>query len=352
MSDPALFEDFFDYEFPMPQYLGAKYRHLAWIGKFIPKNVYCVCDAFSGSQSVAFYFKQLGYRVLTNDFLSFCNQIGKALVENKSTKLLKCDIDTLFGENSNAEYYNLMETLYANLFFKKEECQFLDAFRSNVSKLSPLKQSLALSVMNRAMTRKVTMGHFAHTMALKYADNPDRVKRNKSLVRPLKNIFLELLPTYNAAVFDNFKNNKSYNEDAIALIKSKKEEIDLLYLDPPYCGSHADYQGFYHVLETYTEYWKDKTFINSVKCYSPKRISGFDKKESIIASFDSLFKAGKDIPYWIISYNDRSYPTEDVMLSLIKKYKNVEVVQKQYENSVGGKGSVVGSKELLFICGG
>ncbi len=51
-----------------------------------------------------------------------------------------------------------------------------------------------------------------------------------------------------------------------------------MYFDPPYCGSHADYQSFYHVLETFTQYWKDKQFVNGVKRYEPKIWSGFDKK--------------------------------------------------------------------------
>ena len=38
------------------------------------------------------------------------------------------------------------------------------------------------------------------------------------------------------------------------------------------------------------------------------------------------------------------------MIELISKYKNVEVADKEYVNGVAGKGSVKGSKELLFIC--
>ena len=81
-----LFEEYknFAYQFPEPQYLGAKSTHLAWIRKFIPSNVTTAFDAFSGSQSVSYLFKQLGYKTITNDFLSFNNQIGLALIENVS----------------------------------------------------------------------------------------------------------------------------------------------------------------------------------------------------------------------------------------------------------------------------
>lgn len=346
-----LFDDYFNYQFPQPQYLGAKFKHLSWIGKYLPNNIKTVLDAFSGSQSVAFYFKQRGYTVYTNDFLNFNHHIGKALIENKKYILTLQDIDSLFSSNSNPEEYCLMDKLFTKIFFRTEDSQFLDAFRSNIFRLEQEeKQSLAFAIINRSMTRKVTMGHFAHTKALDYASNPERIKRNRSLIRPIKDIFLELLPIYNQAVFDNGQNNESFNEDAISLIHRVSSQIDLLYLDPPYCGSHADYQSFYHLLETYTRYWKDKDFRNSNNRYFPKTHSGFETKREIIDSFENLFAKSRNIPYWIISYNDRSYPTQDIMLSLIKQYKNVELYDKAYDNDVGGKGSVKGSRELLFVC--
>ena len=345
-----LFNDFLEYKFPMPQYLGAKYKHLNWIGKYVTKNTKTVLDAFAGSQSVAYYFKQLGYKVYTNDFLNFNNQIGKALIENKNIKLLDEDLKILFSPNSDINKFNLMEKVFTNIFFTKEECKFLDSFRSNVHKLSEIKQSLALTIINRTMTRKVTMGHFAHTKALEYANDKERIKRNRSLIRPIKDIFMELLPEYNNSIFDNNQENKSFNEDAISLLDKLEERVDLLYLDPPYCDSHADYQSFYHLLETYTRYWKNKSFINSTHRYFPKIYSGFDTKKDILNSFKHLFEKAQKIPYWLISYNDRSYPNKEEMIKLINKYKNVKLSSKEYSNNVGGKGSVKGSKELLFIC--
>ena len=87
----SLFDEytFFDYKFPEPQYLGAKYNLLPWINKFVPSGISTALDAFSGSQSVGFLFKQLGFKVISNDFLSFNNQIGKALIENKQYTLNK-----------------------------------------------------------------------------------------------------------------------------------------------------------------------------------------------------------------------------------------------------------------------
>ncbi|MCF0206880.1 MAG: DNA adenine methylase, partial [Bacteroidales bacterium] len=317
-----LFEEYkyFNYKFPEPQYLGAKVNLLPWIAQFLPDNVNTALDAFAGSQSVSYYFKQLGYKTITNDFLNFNNQIGIALIENEKERLDADDIELLFEESPDKSSHTLMEDVFTGIFFQKEDAEFIDNFRANIPRLSNrYKESLALAAMNRSLTRKITMGHFAHTQALVYASNPERVKRNRSLVRPVKDLFMEILPQYNDAVFDNEQNNKSYNENILDLLP-KLNNIDLVYFDPPYCDSHADYQGFYHLLETYTEYWRDKQFVNGIKRYEPQRFSGFDKKSSICGSFQKLFELSDFIPNWILSYNNRSYPSIDMMVDLIKPF--------------------------------
>ena len=352
MFEGALFDEYknFAYKFPEPQYLGAKANLLPWIARFLPDNVETALDAFAGSQSVGYYFKQLGYRTITNDFLSFNNQIGKALIENKGEKLDENDLETLFADASNKADFTLMDDIFTGIFFQKEDAVFIDNFRANIPRLcNHYKQALAFAVMNRSLTRKITMGHFGHTQALVYANDPERVKRNRSLIRPVKELFLELLPKYNAAVFDNGKENNSFRNDILELLPALSG-IDLVYFDPPYCDSHADYQGFYHLLETYTEYWKDKQFVNGIKRYEPQRHSGFDKKTEIIPSFRRLFELADSIPNWIISYNNRSYPTIDTMVELIKPFRDVRVEHKTYQQSRGGKGSVAGSSEILLIC--
>lgn len=340
----------FSFQFPVPQYLGAKHTHLAWIKKFIPHNVTTAMDAFAGSHSVAFLFKQMGFKTIANDFLNFNNQIGLALIENKETKLTKEDLKLLFQPSPNKKDFELMEKTFTNVFFEKDEAEFLDNFRANIPLLNDtIKQAIAYTVINRSMTRKITMGHFGHTQALVYASDPERIKRNRSLVRPIKEIFEEILPKYNNSIFDNEKENRSFNKNILELLPTVGS-IDLAYFDPPYCDSHADYQGFYHLLETYTEYWKDKEFINGIKRYEPQRFSGFDKKRDVISSFEKLFELSEEIPHWLISYNNRSYPGIEEFEKIISKYKNVKVEAKTYYNGRGGKGSVAGSQEILFVC--
>lgn len=349
MSQTTLFgEKYKIHQFPRTQYLGSKEKLIKWILEIAPKDIETVFDAFSGTSVVGYYFKDRGYKVYSNDFLKCNSLISKALIENQNIILDKNDIDILLDETTKAD--NLIERIFTGVFFEKDQAQFLDKFRANVEKLdNEYKKALALTLMNRSLTRKITLGHFAHLKAIEYSKNPDRIKRNASLAKHLKDIFQSLVHSYNHTIFDNKKKNKVFCEDTISLLP-KLKDVDLAYFDPPYVGCHPDYQAFYHFLETFVQYWKDKEFVNGTKSYFPKKESGFVQKTDIEKSFEKLFENSKHIPYWLISYNSKSYPEKERMIELIKKHKKVKVYENEYSNHYGGKGSRKGTVEYLFYC--
>ena len=343
----------FDTEFslhklPQTQYLGSKQKLAQWIFDCSPKDIDIVFDAFSGTSSVGYYFKTKGKQIISNDLLKFNYHIGKAVIENKATVLTQEDIDLLFSENKKSN--SLIEKTFSGIFFERNQAQFLDNCRANIDLLeNEHKKSLTFTIMSRALTRKIILGHFAHLRALEYSRKPERTKRNPSIIKPIKSLFFELINEYNNAVFDNKKENKVYCKDTVDLIKQLKN-IDLVYFDPPYCGCHPDYQSFYHFLETFVEYWTDKQFINRTKQYHPKKQSGFVKKTEIIGSFKKLFENSRHIPYWLISYNSKSYPDLGTLINLIKPYRKAEIFENEYQNHYGGRGSRKGTKEYLFLC--
>ena len=215
------------HKLPKTQYLGSKERLVRWIFDNAPKEIKSFLDAFSGTSVVGYYFKNKGKKVIVNDFLKFNFHIGKALIENKEITLNDNDIALLFSQNKKAG--SLIEDIFTDVFFEQDQARFLDNFRSNINLLdNEYKKSLALAIMTRALTRKVLLGHFAHLSALRYSKDPLRVKRNPTIARPLKDLFLELVPEYNNAVFDNEKDNEVYCEDTIQLIP-KLKNIDLVF---------------------------------------------------------------------------------------------------------------------------
>lgn len=348
LFDTEIWDSIKTYKLPQTQYLGSKERLVGWIYEKSPKNITTFLDAFSGTSVVGYYFKTKNKKIISNDFLQFNYHIAKALIENKNAKLSESDISLLLERKGKAD--SLIDDTFTNVFFEQDQAKFLDQFRSNVDLLhDEHKKSLALTVMNRALTRKVLLGHFAHLSALRYSKDPDRIRRNPSIARPLKDLFLELVYEYNEAVFDNGQENSAHCENTIELVKRLKT-VDLVYFDPPYCGCHPDYQAFYHFLETFVRYWTDKKFVHGTRMYSPKIESGFVLKSEIKDSFKQLFKNSVHIPFWLISYNSKSYPDKEVMLDLIKKFKKVQAFEYEYQNHYGGKGSRKGTREYLFYC--
>jgi adenine-specific DNA-methyltransferase len=290
---------------PPTQYLGSKERLVPWILSVAPEDVDCVFDAFSGTSVVGCHFKLRGAQVFSNDIMKANYHTARALVENSTETLSDADVERSFRENPSRG--GLMERLFTGVFFERDQAVILDNSRANVERFEGHKKSLAFAVMCRALTRKVTVGHFTHLQALNYSKDPERVRRNPNLARPLRDIFEELIPLYNQAVFDNGRRNRAFCENTLGPV-GRLREVDLAYFDPPYVGRHPDYQAFYHLWETFVEYWQDKEFRSGTRMYYPRRKSGFVLKSEIVGSLERLFQLCDDIPYWLISYN-RNLPT-------------------------------------------
>lgn len=347
----CLFEEVAPPVMPSVQFLGNKERLLPWLFSFAPTSSLHqplrFLDGFSGSGSVSFEAKRREFQVTSNDLLQSCWQTTAGLVENGTATLPLSIAKSLFLPTEHAD--DLMTRLFAGRFFVVEEARQLDHFRANVSTLPLAHRTLAMATMNRALTRKVLMGHFAHCQALTYAADPVRVRRNPSIAKPIQQLFFDLLPDFNHAVFDNGLAHQAHHGDVLELL-AKDADFDVAYFDPPYCMSHSDYQSFYHLLETFSRGWTDKQFIGGTNRYSPPLATGFDKKSTAIDAFNTLFTLAAPIPLWLISYNDRSYPDIETFHTLLAETgRTVAVHRHQYQASRGGKGSVKGSHEILFV---
>ena len=160
-----------------------------------------------------------------------------------------------------------------------------------------------------------------------------RAYHNKSI----EEHFIENLEGYNKSVFDNNKNNKSFNQDIFKLIS--RVNADLIYLDPPYTGTMNNYVCFDGLMDEYLKQKKLKPFENN-----------FIDKKITIELFDKLFSKLGKYKYWFLSYNNSSYPTKEQLLNLLKKYStNVKVIEKKHNYQVTGKTKKTKNKEYLFI---
>ena len=337
---------------PRQQYLGNKIKYIDFIKNSIPEDVFTVCDAFSGSGIVSYELKKK-YRILSNEILSSGYKLTHGLIENNHIKLTDKDIQNIIKTNPKKKTF--IEDNFTDLYYTREECVFLDNLYSNIIKVkNDFKKSILFTAICRTLIRKILFAYFCHTKAIEYRNDPKRWKRNPAINRDIKEMFLEYVKKYNNCIFDNKKDNKAYNMDIFDFLDNINDnniKIDLIYFDPPYGGTHCDYNSYYHFLETYINYWEDTKLYNKTKQPKDKlKKSDFTKKK-LDDVFTKLFEKSKNIKYWLISYNSKSTPNKEEMTKLIKKYKN-NVIFNEYKlkNNNGGMGLKKDSNEYLILC--
>lgn len=330
-----------DEKFPKVNFIGNKEVLASWICSNFPKDTKTVFDAFSGGGSISYFSKKMGLKVFSNDILTINHLITKALVENSKEILTDADVEIIFSGNPKKGF---MYKNYANIYFFPEECEELDLYRINIEKLSSdYKKALALVLLRRAMIRKMPYSRFnikwdkiKQLRDEKYSYEKYKRKRayhNKSF----KFHFLDNLHDYNNAVFDNQQDNASFNDDIYNLIG--KVKADAIYLDPPYSGTMNNYFGFYGIFDEYVYSKKKQPFKNN-----------FMDKNKSIKLFDQLFSKLSGYKYWILSYNNNSYPSKDDLMNLLNKYADeVEIIEKVHNYKITGKENKNKNREYLFI---
>ena len=298
------------------------------------------CDLFSGTSSVARYFKNK-YKIISNDMLFFSYVLQRATIMNneipKFTKVKeKLNIDNIFEylENTNIQKSNGF--VYSNyspngqcerMYLTSENAQRIDFIRETIEEWknedlindNEYYYLLAGLIEGIPFVSNITGTYGAY---LKEWDK-----------RSFKKFEMVRLNT-----IDNKYNNECYNKNANNLI----EEIsgDILYLDPPY--NERQYLPNYHLLETIAKY--DNPTINGktgIREYSNQK-SNYCVKSKVYNELDELIKKAK-FRHIIISYNQDGILTEKEIEEILKKYGNKDsyklykIPYKQYQNKLTKK---------------
>ena len=328
-------------QYPKVNYIGNKEKLADWICDYFPKDASSVLDAFSGGSSIGYEAKKRDYRVFSNDVLKINYFLAQSLIENNGETLDENDLETIFSGKPKKGF---MYKNYGEVFFFNDECMELDLYRSNIEKLSSnYKKTIAFTLIRRAMIRKMPYSRFnLNWDKIKQLRDEEysyeKYKRKRAYHNEsFKAHFLQNLEAYNAAIFDNKKENIAYNEDVFDLVE--KISADIIYLDPPYTGTMNNYHGFYSLVDEYIASKKVKAFPNN-----------FTKKASALELFDKLFSKLENFKYWFLSYNNNSYPSKDELIEIISRYsKNIEVIEKPHNYQITGKDKKSTNTEYLFI---
>ncbi len=334
-------------QYPPTRFMGSKNKLLAEIWAVASQFEFdTAVDLFSGSGVVSYMLKSHGKAVVSNDYMAMSATFTKAMIENSEITLTRDEAEALLEHRRPVD--NFVETKFQGLYFTDDENCLIDVLRANIKAVrNPYKRAIAMSALIRACFKKRPRGIFTY-VGHRYDDG------RKDLLMTFRAQFLEAVDMVNAAVFNNGKQNKARNGDAMTL---QNREPGLVYIDPPYYSPLSDneYVRRYHFVEGLARDWQgveiqEHTITKKFKSYP----TPFSSRKGAADAFDMLFKRFR-ASVLVVSYSSNSQPTLDEMVAIMAKHKShVEVVPVDYKYSIGNQGSKVGDnkndvQEYIFV---
>jgi DNA adenine methylase len=334
-------------DYPSTRFMGSKNKLLTEIWDIASHFEFeSAIDLFSGSGIVGYMFKSQGKAVISNDHMAMSSTFAKAMIENNDITLSKDEALKLL-EPSNKAIDHFVENTFQGLYFTDDDNRLIDIIRANIKTLrNPYKRAIAMSALLRACLKKRPRGIFTY-IGHRYDDG------RKDLLMTFHAQFLEAVDMINAAIFNNGRQNKARNGDAMTMQNRKP---GLVYIDPPYFSPLSDneYVRRYHFVEGLARDWQgveiqEHTITKKFKSYP----TPFSSRKGAAKAFDVLFKRFRE-SILMVSYSSNSLPTLDEMVAIMSKYKRVEVVPVDYKYSFGNQAHKVGDnnndvKEYIFV---
>lgn len=337
------------------RYIGCKTLLLENIKEVIDDNVTdaeIFCDAFSGTSTVARYFKQW-YKVYSNDLLYFSYVLQMATVKNDSIPNFKilnkkgitdpieylnsvtiCEMEKL--NNAKRFFQNNYSPKGGRMYLNDENALRIDFSRNKVEEW--LKDGVINENEYFYLVGCIVEGiPFVSNISGTYG-----AYHKKWDKRSFKKFELFRLP-----VNQNNKQNQCFNDDAVELLK--KISGDILYIDPPY--NSRQYLPNYHVLETSAKYdFPELKGVTGQRNYDNNK-SDFCQKRKVKEAFTQLINNAK-FKHIILSYSSDGLMNinelQDIMIMFGKPntFKIYEIPYRRYKSRKQGEKEEL--KEFLF----
>ena len=336
------------------RFIGCKTLLLENIESVINENVKYAnvfCDIFSGTGTVANYFKQF-YRIISNDLLYFSFVIQKAIIENNKIPTF----NRIPKINNPIEYFNsineselerlpvkkrFFQNNYApignRMYLTNENALKIDYIRNKIEEWSIkhyINDNEYYYLVASVIEAMPSVSNISGTYGA-YHKKWDKRAFKKFELRPLE-------------VFNNKMKNKCYNKEGLKLINRIKG--DILYIDPPY--NERQYLPNYHLLETVAKYYSPTIKgITGQREYNENDKSDFCSKVKASIAFEELLK-NANFRHIILSYSTEGIMKTNIIEKIMKKYGIIktyrvyEIPYRRYKSNVQIEKKEL--KELMF----
>lgn len=285
------------------KYLGNKTRLLPFIessmkdygiefsGTFI--------DIFSGTASVGYFFKKLGFKVISNDFMTYSYIAQQAKIKlNHEPSFVNVSNNGFTGfanyllsiDGKEGYFYENFAPSgkYNRQFFSDENAKKIDSIRDELESLltnNKINKSEYYYILNSLIDSADYVANISGTYG--------------AYLKIWRSMALKKLPLKKSEIYNNHFENFVYQEDANNLIRHIKG--DVLYLDPPY--NQRQYASNFHVLESLAVWDKQDLYGKSgLRDYTHQKSDYSYKSKAFTSLIDLVINA--DVKYVILSYNN------------------------------------------------
>lgn len=326
------------------RFIGNKTNLLKDIQQVIKENCdgteKIFCDLFSGTSSVARFFKNK-YKIISNDMLYFSYVLQRATIMNNNIpKFLeikeKLGIDDIFDYLENTEIDVNNGFVYSN-YSPNEECERKYLTSENAKRIDFIRKSIE-KWKNQNLIDKNEYYYLLASLIEGIPFVSNITGTYGAYLKEWDKRAFKKFEMIRLNVIDNKYNNECYNLNSNDLIKEISG--DILYLDPPY--NERQYLPNYHLLETIAKY--DNPIINGktgIREYV-KQKSNYCVKSKVYDELDELIEKAQ-FKHIIISYNQDGILCEKEIEEILKKYGNKDTYKlykipyKQYQNKLTKK---------------
>ena len=330
----------------LPPYLGGKRRLCPLIFREIDRVVPRIrwgelrlLDAFLGGGAVSLFAKAQGFDVLSADIAERSVVVGRALIENNSTRLLHEDVLRLTAPGEDPE--GPVEEKYVPKVFTAAQARLIGRAMSQAAdannpargallKLLAIRVALLAHPMSQirpGTIGRVTTGEYESLTPSCTKQYIDGLR----LTRPRR--VWELAQLINAGIFQG----RATVMKADILEQLPSIQADIAYFDPPYPGT-SSYEREYEIIDEILE-------------GAALPVSGFSAKDGT-KLLETLFDRARHIPVWLLSLNNAAVGLADLEAMMRSFGRDVRSVAVKYQHKPAQAGEEKRRENREFIVSG
>jgi len=334
-------------------YIGNKRSLLPFIGEALSKvkkklnrNKLTLFDAFSGSGTVARYFKAHADMLIANDLEAYSQTVNRCYLANSNelplSTLTLIHKELLFKLTNEPLTKGFISELYSprnaddiksseRVFYTPRNALFIDTARQHIEKIVPvnLRHFFIAPLLSEASIHANTAGVFKGF----YKDSSTGKgcfggSAGNALSRITGDIDLPF------PVWSNFNCPVQIFKDDANALALQLPELDLAYFDPPY--NQHPYGSNYFMLNLILSYQRPSS-ISPVSGIPPDwNRSVYNKRAQAASALRNLALAVK-AKYILISFNSEGFISSSEMKAMLASVGKVEVFQKVYNTFRGSR---------------